>query len=167
MLVADPDAPGRIERIRRAIEGRRAALGPTTAWTGAGESWARAASCLRLVRDGVLEAGGLILAREQLGTLALHADRALIAELAAFRLEPLDALTPAARARLEATLLAWLRRQGNVAAVAQELHVHPQTVRYRLARLRERFGETLDEPDARFELELALRAGRHRGNNIA
>jgi hypothetical protein len=167
VLVADPDAPGRIERIRRAIEGRRAALGPTTTWTGAGESWARAASCLRLVRDGVLEAGGLILAREQLGTLALHADRALIAELAAFRLEPLDALTPAARARLEATLLAWLRRQGNVAAVAQELHVHPQTVRYRLARLRERFGETLDEPDARFELELALRAGRHRGNNIA
>jgi DNA-binding PucR family transcriptional regulator len=31
-------------------------------------------------------------------------------------------------------------------------------VRYRLARLRERFGETLEDPDARFELELALRA---------
>jgi DNA-binding PucR family transcriptional regulator len=41
--------------------------------------------------------------------------------------------------------------------VAGELHVHPQTVRYRLARLREHFGETLDEPDTRFELELALR----------
>jgi DNA-binding PucR family transcriptional regulator len=36
--------------------------------------------------------------------------------------------------------------------------VHPQTVRYRLARLRERFGADLDDPDARFELELALRA---------
>ncbi len=29
--------------------------------------------------------------------------------------------------------------------------------RYRLARLRECFGEQLDEPDVRFELELALR----------
>jgi DNA-binding PucR family transcriptional regulator len=113
---------------------------------------------MRLVRDGVLAACGLILAREQLGTLALHADPTLVGELAALRLAPLDALTPAARVRLEATLLAWLRRQGNVAEVAQELHVHPQTVRYRLARLRERFGETLEEPDARFELELALRA---------
>jgi DNA-binding PucR family transcriptional regulator len=54
--------------------------------------------------------------------------------------------------------LSWLRCQGNVAEVAAERHVHPQTVRYRLARLRERFGETLADPDARFELELALRA---------
>ena len=36
--------------------------------------------------------------------------------------------------------------------------MHPQTVRYRLARLRERFGEDLDSPDARFEIELVLRA---------
>ena len=41
--------------------------------------------------------------------------------------------------------------------MAAELHVHPQTVRYRLARLRERFGERLDDPEARFELALALR----------
>jgi DNA-binding PucR family transcriptional regulator len=158
VLLADPDAPGRIERARDAIESRPAVLGATTAWQAAAESWARAAGCMRLVREGVLAAGGLILAREQLGTLALHADPALVGELAALRLAPLDALTPAARTRLEATLLAWLRRQGNVAEVAQELHVHPQTVRYRLARLRERFGETLEDPDARFELELALRA---------
>jgi DNA-binding PucR family transcriptional regulator len=42
--------------------------------------------------------------------------------------------------------------------MARELHVHPQTVRYRLAQLRELFGERLDDPDARFELALALRA---------
>ena len=36
--------------------------------------------------------------------------------------------------------------------------MHPQTVRYRLARLRERFGDALDDPDARFELALALRS---------
>jgi DNA-binding PucR family transcriptional regulator len=36
--------------------------------------------------------------------------------------------------------------------------VHPQTVRYRLGRLRELLGPALDDPDARFELELVLRA---------
>jgi hypothetical protein len=157
VLIADPDAPGRAERVRHALEGRVAAIGPTTAWPAAAQSWARAAACVRLARDGVLPAPGLIVAREQLGTLALHADPALLAELAELRLQPLDGLTPVARARLQATLLAWLRRHGNVAAVAGELHVHPQTVRYRLARLRDRFGAALDDPDARFELELALR----------
>ena len=38
--------------------------------------------------------------------------------------------------------------------MAAELHVHPQTARYRIARLRELLGEQLDDPDARFELEL-------------
>jgi hypothetical protein len=165
VLLADPDAPGRLERLRRAIEGRPAALGPTTPWPAAGESWARAVGCLRLVREGVLAPGGLVLAREQLGALTLHSDPGLLGELAALRLAPLDALTTAARARLEATLLAWLRRQGNVTEVAQELHVHPQTVRYRLARLRERFGDALEDPDIRFELELALRGAQ--GNPTA
>jgi len=35
--------------------------------------------------------------------------------------------------------------------------VHPQTVRYRVAQLRDAFGGVLDEPDGRFELQLALR----------
>jgi DNA-binding PucR family transcriptional regulator len=43
------------------------------------------------------------------------------------------------------------------------MHVHPQTVRYRLSRLRERFGDELDSSQARFELELALRARVRRG----
>jgi hypothetical protein len=157
VLVADPDAPGRLGRIRRAIEPRLAALGPTSDWPAAAQSWSRAAACVRLARAGALPAAGLIVAREQLGALALHADPPLLAELAATRLRPLEELTPAARVRLQETLLAWLRRQGNVAEVAAELHVHPQTVRYRLSRLRERFGATLDDPDTRFELELALR----------
>ena len=42
--------------------------------------------------------------------------------------------------------------------VARALHVHPQTVRYRLAQLREAFGPALDDPDGRFELALAVRA---------
>jgi DNA-binding PucR family transcriptional regulator len=42
--------------------------------------------------------------------------------------------------------------------MARVLHLHPQTARYRIARLRDLLGEQLDDPDARFELELALRA---------
>jgi DNA-binding PucR family transcriptional regulator len=38
------------------------------------------------------------------------------------------------------------------------MQVHPQTARYRIARLREVLGDQLDDPDARFELQLALRA---------
>jgi DNA-binding PucR family transcriptional regulator len=42
--------------------------------------------------------------------------------------------------------------------MAAAMHVHPQTARYRIARLRELLGDQLDDPDARFELQLALRA---------
>ena len=59
---------------------------------------------------------------------------------------------------MTATLAAWLAEQGRLQAVAEQLHVHPQTVRYRLGRLRELFGDALDDPQRRFELELALRA---------
>ena len=55
------------------------------------------------------------------------------------------------------TALAYVRHGGNAVAMAAELHVHPQTARYRIARLRELLGDQLDDPDARFELELALR----------
>ena len=43
-------------------------------------------------------------------------------------------------------------------AVAAALDVHPQTVRYRVRQLRDLFGERLEDPEARFELALALRA---------
>ncbi|MGA2471026.1 MAG: helix-turn-helix domain-containing protein [Solirubrobacteraceae bacterium] len=157
VLIGDPQAPGRRERLARMLISGHAALGPSVAVGELPRSWGRALRCVRLLQAGVLPAGRLVLADEALGALALFADTVLLRELAEQRLAPLEGLTPAARARLEATLLAWLRWQGNVPAVAGELHVHPQTVRYRLARLRECFGEQLDQPDARFELELALR----------
>ena len=59
--------------------------------------------------------------------------------------------------RLRATEYARLDAHGDVSVAAATLHVHPQTVRYRLAALREAFGETLDDPGARLELAIALR----------
>jgi DNA-binding PucR family transcriptional regulator len=46
-----------------------------------------------------------------------------------------------------------------VSVAADALHIHPQTVRYRLAGLREAFGDDLDDPAARLEVAVALRAG--------
>ena len=74
------------------------------------------------------------------------------------RLAGLDQLTPAARRRMAATALAYVQHGGNAAAIGRELHLHSQTARYRVARLRELLGDQLDDPDARFELEVALRA---------
>ena len=48
---------------------------------------------------------------------------------------------------------------GQRAPIAAELFVHQQTVGYRVGQLKELFGESLDDPEARFELELVLRAG--------
>jgi DNA-binding PucR family transcriptional regulator len=46
-----------------------------------------------------------------------------------------------------------------VGSVAERLGIHPQTARYRVGRLRDLFGDALDDPDARFWLEVALRVG--------
>ena len=100
----------------------------------------------------------LVVAVEHLPALLLAAEPALAADLARSRLAPLDTLGAGPRERLVETLRAWLDRPGQVQAVAAELDVHPQTVRYRLKQLRELFGERLEDPEARFELSLALRA---------
>src|SRR5213076_2476012 len=114
----------------------------------------------RLSVQGRLSPTGqsLIVAEDHLPALLLAAEPGLAAELARIRLAPLDALGPGPRERLAATLRAWLDRPGQVQAVAAGLGVHPQTVRYRLKQLRELFGTSLDDPEARFELALALRA---------
>jgi len=60
---------------------------------------------------------------------------------------------------MEATLLAWLTSSGRSAPeVATSLGIHPQTVRYRMHQLFEMFGDRLNDPDFRFEVEAALRA---------
>jgi DNA-binding PucR family transcriptional regulator len=57
---------------------------------------------------------------------------------------------------LRATLACWLRHMGDRQAIAQELHIHPQTVRYRLRVLHELFGEALQDSRTRAKLMLAL-----------
>ena len=92
----------------------------------------------------------------RLGELVLTADPGALADLRASALAPLDALRPAARARLEETLRAWLLHHGRREQVAADLHVHPQTVRYRMGQVREAFGDALDDPRVVLDLTIAL-----------
>jgi DNA-binding PucR family transcriptional regulator len=89
--------------------------------------------------------------------MILLQDPEMAQTLARKRLRALDALAPAERERLIDTLTAWLAHQRQTPPIAAALHVHPQTVRYRITRLRELLGDALDSPEGRFELELALR----------
>jgi len=71
-------------------------------------------------------------------------------------LAPLADLRPATAERLTETLRSWLLHQGRREEVANELQVHPQTVRYRMTQLRELFGDRLTEPRMALELVVAL-----------
>jgi hypothetical protein len=157
-LVPDPEGPSRRREIEAALRGHQAVIGPTVAWQQASVSARRAFATQQLVEAGVLQANGLVVADEHLTDLILHLDRDLLDDLARRHLGPLAEETESSRERLSQTLLAWLDHQGNVAKIAEAIHVHPQTVRYRLGRLRESLGAALDDPQVRFELGLVLRA---------
>jgi hypothetical protein len=157
-IVPDPDGPGRRAELERAVQeaGAPAGLGLTLGWQEAAISFTRAQAALGLALvDGTEPA--LVAARDHAGKLLLAADPVLAAQLVRDRLAPLEELSAGARSRLVATLEVWLAEQGRLGAVAERLGIHPQTVRYRVARLRELFGERLEDPDERFWLDLALR----------
>ena len=139
------------ERLAERLE-LRVAVGPVVALAETQASMRLARRALALAAPG----GPPVLAEQRLAEIALRG----APEIAALRrrlLAPLEGQTAASRERLEATLLQWLRHRGAQGAIAAELGVHPQTVRYRMARLRDLMGDALDDPEQRFALEMALR----------
>ncbi|HEX6458321.1 MAG TPA: helix-turn-helix domain-containing protein [Thermoleophilaceae bacterium] len=157
-IVPDPGAPGRHAELRAALRDASAAIGPAVAPERAPESAQRARLALEAVAREPRR--GLVLADEHLLELILHSGGSLSEDLARRRLAPLDQLPPAARERLLDTLAAWLDAQGEARPAAERLHVHVQTVRYRLGQLRDLLGSALDDPRGRLELALALRVAR-------
>ena len=170
LLVPDPDGPGRQAAIDRAerpgLRGRPAAIGPSVPLARAAMSlrWARHA--LALARAGVIPAGP-VRCDQHLSTLLILADEDLAAALCGRRLAPLAQLGPASATGSPRRCWPGCSSAENVAEVAQRIHVHPQTVRYRMRQVHKLFGDQLRDPDRRFELQLALRirtlsAGRRR-----
>jgi hypothetical protein len=156
----DPDGPGRRRQLAAAAEraGVQLALGPAVPVAQARGSLARARALLVLLRSGMLDEEPVAEVDRHDVALLLSAEPQLAYEFARRRLAPLAAVRgETTRANLMLTLRSWLRNPGQRKTIAHELSVHPQTVRYRMARLRELFGAALDDPDGRFELELALR----------
>jgi hypothetical protein len=166
LLLPDPEGPGRAEALARAAAEGTIALGPTVTPTAAAESWRLALALSRAAASGVISTvpgkGGRpeapLRVDDNLAALLLFESRDLAGRIATRRLAAFAELTPRARERMRETALALLRHDGNAVAMAAAMHVHPQTARYRIARLRELLGDQLDDPDARFELQLALRA---------
>src|SRR6266540_335726 len=161
-IVPDPDGPGRPGQIESAVESAglrpHAVLGSAGPVRSLGASWSLARATLRAVEAGAIDTPGLVRADDVLTKLLLFENAGLAERIATRWLAPLAAVTPKARRRMEETTLAYVQQQGNAAAMARALGVHPQTARYRLRGLRELLGDAIDDPDARFEIELALRA---------
>ncbi|RNL49803.1 CdaR family transcriptional regulator [Arthrobacter oryzae] len=159
-LIPARTTPSARADLDKALRGRGASIGPVCGWEKVPESLRLAVLAASVLEPRDDPDAPPIWADEHLAEVVLGAEPSAIAELANRRLAPLDGLRAGQRERLAETLLAWLRHWGQRAPVAAELGIHPQTVGYRAAQLRELFGETLEDPKARFELELALRAGR-------
>jgi hypothetical protein len=161
LLLPGPFTPARRAMLDEALPGRRIAVGLTVPAGQAADSlrWARQA--LGLALDGVLP-GPVTFCEEHLVTLWLLSDTALVEQLTRRRLGILAGMTAGQQDRLTETLRTWLVTRGTAAEIAELLHVHPQTVRYRMRKIEQTFGDELDDPEARFGIEVALRAAHLR-----
>ena len=164
VLIPDPEKRGET-RLVNALRGADAGVGSSGPPDEVARSWDWARQTLELVESGAIQARGLVHAEDHLGAIFLHEDPMLVDALASRWLAPLGSLPESSRRELPETLLAWLSRDRDSRQAAADLNCHPNTVRYRMAKLHRLYGATLDDPEARFELQIALRAsGVHVGH---
>ena len=149
--------PVLLELLRRGV---RARCGVSPAYPALGDT-PRAVHYARLVLAS-LPAGAPAVAQFEetpLGVLAAAAPdaaRALVRTV----LGPVLDLPGQERSSLLGTLRAWFDVGGSAAETGKRIYVHPNTVRYRLRRLQEHTGRSLDDPRAVAELLAALDALR-------
>lgn len=136
--------------LLRALRGTSAVVGPSMPWLDAARSHERAVRALALDLPGVVDADA------HLAALVLGADPGTRAALREQVLAPLAGQRPSTVDKLTETLRSWVLNQGRRDAVAAELFVHAQTVRYRVQQLRELYGDRLEDPQFVLEATLAL-----------
>ncbi|MGI8631570.1 MAG: PucR family transcriptional regulator [Solirubrobacterales bacterium] len=141
-------------RLRRALRGRGAILGPERPWIDAGLSYSRALQVRRLGLEP--SSGDAIDADDHLVDLVIASDAEALADLRSQVLAPLASLRPTSAEKLADTLRAWLLHQGRREDIAAALFIHPQTVRYRMGQLRELYGKELDDPETVLAATIAL-----------
>jgi hypothetical protein len=136
--------------LLRALRGTDAVVGPAVPWLDVVASHRRALRCAALGIEGLVDSD------DHLAALVLAADPSAREDLRARVLAPLADLRPATAEKLTDTLRSWLLHHGRRDAVAEELFVHAQTVRYRVGQLREIYGDRLEDPAFVLEATLAL-----------
>ena len=136
--------------LLRALRGTDAVVGPSTPWLEAAASHGRTLRCAALGLEGLVDSD------DHLAALVLAADPDARADLRARVLAPLADLRPSTAEKLTDTLRSWLLHHGRRDAVAEELFVHAQTVRYRVGQLREVYGDRLEDPAFVLDATLAL-----------
>jgi len=154
-IVPDPDAPGRRARLAEALHGLGAVVSSSVPLEALPATIRDSTTALRLRAEGLLDEDPVFVDKHY-DALLVHGDTRLLDLLTQQVLAPLHGLPAGTRARWEETLAAWLRTMGDRQEMARVLHVHPQTVRYRVGQLRSLFGTALDDPDMRLRLTLAL-----------
>lgn len=169
-IVTVPQGDRLRPRLREVFVGTAAVLGPPVAWDSVPHSHrlAQMVAAQLVTMDPAdpadpaapADPAGPVFATDHLSRIVLGAEPQVMADLAARRLAPLQTLGETKRGVLEETLLLWLVHWGQRLPVAHALGIHPQTVGYRVAKLKDLFGGDLEDPEVRFELELVLRAGR-------
>ncbi len=142
-------------RALRVLADREAYVGPARPWLEAARSYTRAVRALEVG----LGRGSLIDTEEHLADLVLASAPGELADLRAQVLAPLGQPGESSYERLTETLRSWLLHQGRREEVAAELHVHAQTVRYRMSQVRGAYGERLNDPATVTQLMVALHPG--------
>ncbi len=151
VLVPDMDGDRRT-RLLSTLAGRAAVVGPARPWLLVHSSFQRAIRARHLAGPGA----DVVDTDEHLVEIVLGADPEAADDLRRRALAPLNTVRPSTAERLAETLRAWLLHQGQRDAIAAELFVHAQTVRYRMTQLRELYGERLNDPQTILELTVAL-----------
>ena len=118
------------------------------------ESLGEAELALRMCTTGVVEVDDLGV----LGLLAADADPARLRRLVDRWIGSLVAYDEAHNGELVGTLGAYLQSHGGIESTARILFVHSSTVKYRIRRISELLRIDLNDPDTRFNLDLACRA---------
>lgn len=111
---------------------------------------------LDLVCMGLIGSDGVIYCSEHREILWLYADLSLSRRACEDLLAPLAGETPSHRLRLAETMLLWLQTRDSAPHLADRMHVHCQTVRHRLRRLKVLFGDQLTDPHRTLALMSAL-----------
>jgi hypothetical protein len=158
-VVPDRPGDGGWPTLREALTTARGprplvAAGPAVPLTELGSSRVLADETLSLLRAGLVS--GPVVSHEQAWTvLVLHRSAVAAANTGALDLGPLPLLRAhdaQGNTRYVETLYEWLRHPGDPRAASKALRIHPNTLRYRMARITELAAVDLEDADVRLAL---------------